>query len=613
MTLHKHLQYIIFFCLLSFFWTVGHAQSNLTISSLNESRSPNSFNVIEGHLFYDINTDCVKDNDERPLAGWIVRADGEKNYYGTTNELGYYSIPVEYLAGVNYTVRVFPPNDRWMVGCPPETPLSFEESLDSATLDFSIQQRSAPRAYPRVDISTPHLAPCEETNYTVRYANMGNAILNNTEIFVQLDASLEFLSADIIPTHLGYNRFKFQVGNLGILESNDFKIQVRVDCDAVIGQTHRAEAVMPQNDFLTDWNGPFLTAEANCINNDSAEFIITNITNVPMIEPQDYSIIIIEDDIVLRTGSILLDSLQDTIITLPTMGQTFRLEAEQIFTYPGDSLATASLEGCGRNADGDFTRRYVTVFSEDDNLPHRSIDFQENDENSDLQAYSKGYGWQHHITNKTPIEYLIHFQNNSEDSSQTLVIENELPETLDPTTIKLGASSHPYRFELFGERIIRFYFENMNLPNSSENPEGSHAFVKFEINQNPSNTVGTRIENQVLIFSDVEDVKLSNTVFHTIGQNFVLLTDVDDINPVLQNIKVFPNPFIETVYFELETDKNHDWTFSVYNTMGQLVHQQETSDNRIEFNRNNLASGIYFFTIATEGKIVHNGRVVMEN
>ena len=58
----------------------------------------------------------------------------------------------------------------------------------------------------------------------------------------------------------------------------------------------------------------------------------------------------------------------------------------------------------------------------------------------------------------TDLEYLIRFQNTGTDTAFNIRIEDRLSFWLDPATVKPGASSHSYRWELEDQNLLRFYF-----------------------------------------------------------------------------------------------------------------------------------------------------------
>ncbi|MBK8427474.1 MAG: hypothetical protein IPL27_16535 [Lewinellaceae bacterium] len=79
------------------------------------------------------------------------------------------------------------------------------------------------------------------------------------------------------------------------------------------------------------------------------------------------------------------------------------------------------------------------------------------------------------------IEYLIRFQNTGTDTAFTVMIMDTISTLFDITSLRPGASSHPYTFNLLGQGVAQFVFSNIMLPDSNVNEVASHGFVKLTI------------------------------------------------------------------------------------------------------------------------------------
>jgi hypothetical protein len=62
-----------------------------------------------------------------------------------------------------------------------------------------------------------------------------------------------------------------------------------------------------------------------------------------------------------------------------------------------------------------------------------------------------------------------------------VVIRDTLSPLLDISTIRPGAASHNYDFEVYGDRVVQFSFNNILLPDSTVNEAASHGFVAFRV------------------------------------------------------------------------------------------------------------------------------------
>jgi hypothetical protein len=83
-------------------------------------------------------------------------------------------------------------------------------------------------------------------------------------------------------------------------------------------------------------------------------------------------------------------------------------------------------------------------------------------------------------------------------------------------------------------------------------------------------------------------------------------------------VTISPNPFSNTtqISFPLQNQLG-PLSFEMFNLTGQKIdvsHSISTSNNKTEIRltRNNLANGIYFFKITTEGNLINTGKIIID-
>jgi hypothetical protein len=88
------------------------------------------------------------------------------------------------------------------------------------------------------------------------------------------------------------------------------------------------------------------------------------------------------------------------------------------------------------------------------------------------------------------------------------------------------------------------------------------------------------------------------------------LVAIDEVLAEKNEVKIFPNPTTDLIHLEL--DKGIDGEVFFFNMMGQQVFQQYISKNekRYEWSLDGVESGIYFYSIISEGRLVGSGKVV---
>jgi len=78
---------------------------------------------------------------------------------------------------------------------------------------------------------------------------------------------------------------------------------------------------------------------------------------------------------------------------------------------------------------------------------------------------------------------------------------------------------------------------------------------------------------------------------------------------VKQEIKVYPNPFENRLVVNVEGYENAK--FSLQNLLGQKLHSQ-IINGKTEIQVNDLESGVYFYTVTVDNKIISSGKLLKE-
>lgn len=568
-------------------------------------------NFIRGNIHSNLSNTCVPDNFGVNVPNYLVEIAGANTYYGTTDVNGNFNVPVP--AG-SYNVRLLNPSPIWHT-CQDSVDVTVVGSFDTVTVNFSIYSQS-PCPAMEVDLTTLGLRRCFQNVYAVNYRNLGSQAASPATVEVTFDPWLTVDSTSIPWISQAGNTYTFELGTVQPFASGSFQAYLTLDCDStVLGQTHCSEAhIFPDAlCFSPDptWDGASIQVEANCTNG-SVVFQVKNVGSGDMAEPLD--LIVIEDVIIGFQGQFQLPSFSDTTFVFNADGATFRMEADQSPGHPGNSQPCVSVEGCGTSP---FSTSFVVDYPLNDADLFVDADCRENigsfDPN-DKQGFPVGYGEQHFIEPGTDIEYLIRFQNTGTDTAFSVTVRDTLSEFLDPTSIEWGASSHPYRYELYGNGILKCTFENILLPDSNANEALSHGFVKFRAKQHPAIPLGTSIENRAGIYFDFNAPVVTNTVTHTIGTNFIEIDSVSSVQPVTApqpEVRVYPNPFDETALFELKNVEANHLVFLLFDMNGRQVKQADFDKNKFQFERDGLPSGVYFFQIQSPGTMAARGKVIL--
>ncbi|MBK6995431.1 MAG: T9SS type A sorting domain-containing protein [Lewinellaceae bacterium] len=595
-------------------YTLSVTDANGCVVSANYTAQITSgyCSLLQGRVYQDTLENCQFDT-EPSLSGWILRAEGTGGtFYGVSNSDGTYSIDV--VTG-DYTVFITPPNPLW-IPCWPSIPVGTVQVDDTlGGFDFPVKiDLTCPVL--TVDISSSNLRRCFSTNYyQIQYCNTGTAPAQNVYVTLDLDDFLAPLNSSLPYIDLGNGLLRFEVGDLDVGECGWFFLYVKVSCDAVLGQTHCTEAhIYPDDSCLPidpQWSGASLRLSSECLT-DSVRFHIENVGGGNMTNALEY--IIIEDQVMLMSAPVQLNAGELVTVSVPANGSSWRLEVEQVAFHPGESSPAVSVEGC--TTETTFSTGFVTQFPTDDADAFIDIDCKENTgsyDPNDKQAFPKGYGTQHYIRPSTPLEYQIRFQNTGNDTAFTVIIVDTLSAWLDPATVRPGSSSHPYSWDLTGEGVLSFLFENILLPDSNVNEPASHGFVKFTIDHEAAAPLETVIENTAEIYFDFNDAIVTNTTFHRLGENFVTVGLWQPRRPEYE-VLVSPNPFSDAAILEVKGLRlNTPLRLQVFDLQGKLQLKMDSGGPVFHLKKEDLPTGVYLFKIDQKGKSVGAGKLIIQD
>ena len=565
---------------------------------------------ISGYVSHDVNNNCKKDNSEVGLSNRIVEILPGPTY-ATTDKDGFF---LAFANNGNYTLTTKPKNS-YEAACLPPIPVSL---ANSATVDIPLKINTL-CPYLNVDISTWILRRCQNNTYTVNYCNNGTALAKNVYVTLDLDKDLTYKSASISLTKKVGQLLTFDVGDVAVGECKQFSVTAYLECtNNSVGQTHCVKAhIFPDslcNPPANPWSGAKVEVTGKC---DTKDVILTikNTGSKAMAATKNY--LIIEDEVIYKTGTFKLNPNEAIDVKMPANGKTYRIEAEQELNFPTEqSKPSAWVEACGNNAQGKFSIGYVNKFPKDDADPFTSIYCRESvasyDPNEKI-AFPSGAAAQHFVLQNTDIEYELHFQNEGTDTAFTVVLRDTLDKSLNVNTLQTGASSHSYTWKVSGNGILTFTFDKINLTTKKQDEPKSQGFVKYRIAQNKDNALGTVIKNRAGIYFDINPVILTNTTTHTIGKDFLKVTGVNTPDFPNVKVKVYPNPFESAVTFSienLENPSNETLHFYLFNFNGKIVKQAVFNENKLFLQRENIQNGVYFYQIKLGEKVVQNGKLV---
>jgi uncharacterized repeat protein (TIGR01451 family) len=381
---------------------------------------------------------------------------------------------------------------------------------------------------------------------------------------------------------------------------------VQLSCDAILGQTLCATATIFPHDLCGNpvYDGPVIQTSAYC-DGDSVKLAVWNTGLGNMTDALDF--IVIEDIIMYRQGQFLLDAGDSITLKMPANGATWRIEAEQAPGNPESDNPVSTLETCG----GLNNPGLVNAFPQNDDAQYYDRNCSEvrgSYDPNDKAAIPTGYGPEHTIRANADLEYKIRFQNTGTDTAFKVVIIDTLSQNLDFASLEAGASSHPYRLQVYEGGILHFIFSPIALPDSFANEAASHGFVSFRIAQKPDLSDGTQIHNTASIYFDFNEAVVTNTVTHTVGKLAGLsATQEPDSRGIILDVQ--PNPMAEQAQVRIDGFNLQQGLATVYDAQGKVVQVQSFSGNTCQLRQHGLANGLYFLRVTDGGRTIASAKL----
>jgi len=565
---------------------------------------------IEGNLVKDENDDCLSDLDEISLANRLIHIFNEDfEYFDITDMEGNFSKDV--LPGT-YQVEAIE-TSVWNA-CPTQEVI-LEDEFSSEYIPL-VMQAEIDCPLLSVDLASGLFRRCMEGQYSLNYCNDGTISAIGAYIDLTLDDNISIEETSLPFIMIEANVYRFDLGDISIGECGSVNIEIDISCAASTGQTLCSSAIIYPNEPCTtnnDWTGASVVVTGDCTGNE----IIFNIENAGMGNmemPSEY--IVIEDGVILMTEPIEfeLDAGQsEAPVTYLANGSTYILQAMQVPYHPGMSMPTVAIEGCGTNADGTISTRFITQFYLDEADEYISEDCREvtgSYDPNDKTGFPRGYGEHHYINKGQDLEYLIRFQNTGNDTAFTVRIDDVLSPELDITSLRPGASSHPYELNIRGTDTLEFLFENILLPDSFVNEVASHGFVQFKIAQKEDLELGTIIENTANIYFDFNAAIITNTTFHELGENFINVTSTQEIFKENFQAEISPNPIQNEFQLSLSGIEFQKGRIDFFDINGRLIYLKSFTNNQISLDRHGLSNGVYFYKIHLDEEFVASGKVI---
>ncbi len=582
--------------------TIFDTENGLTTLSSNGSTDiyiyKHKKKKIQGTIYNDFSLNCLYDAGESGIEGWTVTIT-PGNYVAQTNQSGIWSI--DSLPPGNYTAWLDTTFGADYSCCNIYQTFSVDAATNLTQVEPFGLQNNIQCSDPNVSIYAPFLRRCfsnQKIYVSARNMIEGTGLMDSSYVLVELNSNIIVNSATMPYTNLGNNIYRFETGTLNPGQSVNFYLSTTIGCGTMNGQTICMDATLfPAESCIYDtipspplpsgdggngtigglpeqctlpWDQSSLSVDGWC-QNDTIYFNITNNGELGGGDMECYSPVwVTVDGVVTFTDSIMIQGGQTITYSFPGNGATWILNAEQHPLHPGCSHPNAHVEACGDISN--WTRDLVNDFPQDDADPEIDIycgvvtgSFDPNDK----KGYPNGVTDQFFIQPNQQLQYVIRFQNTGTDTAFTVVIRDTLDTDLNIFTVASGVSSHNYEFRMYGPRVLEWTFNNINLPDSITDFDGSNGFVTFQVEQVVDLAPGTEISNVADIYFDFNDPITTNATIHRIYEGFVSVAELEEMSKNNTGLIVYPNP--NNGQFVIVQENSINNGFIIFDQQGRVV------------------------------------------
>lgn len=199
--------------------------------------------------------------------------------------------------------------------------------------------------------------------------------------------------------------------------------------------------------------------------------------------------------------------------------------------------------------------------------------------------------------NPSPPEliYTIRFQNTGTDTAFNVWIKGMIPEGLDFNSFELIASSSPVEVDYnFRNRVLKFSFYNILLPDSSTNETMSHGWIVYRVKPHSNLILGDSIKNQAFIYFDYNNPVATNYA----------TTVIEQIQNAYEGmISMQPNPARDFTQIVFLMPNSIESTLTFLDIQGRIIFEENIIANQPhQINISSLSNGIYILKITCDGK-----------
>ncbi|MFT5167801.1 MAG: hypothetical protein ACI8P3_003039 [Saprospiraceae bacterium] len=203
------------------------------------------------------------------------------------------------------------------------------------------------------------------------------------------------------------------------------------------------------------------------------------------------------------------------------------------------------------------------------------------------------------------LEYHIRFQNTGTFPATFIEVLDTLDQKLDIRFFDMIVASHDYELSFPSDGVLKWRFDNINLPDSTTNEPESHGFITYRIKIQEELDWVDPVLNRAGIYFDFNEVILTNY-----AQTSAMLTNTVDLKTEKEALlEVYPNPasdILQIVRKEVSIKK-----VNLLSVSGKVLKTIQLSSNPISIRIDDLPRGFYLLTYrGPYGKLISQKLVI---
>ena len=198
------------------------------------------------------------------------------------------------------------------------------------------------------------------------------------------------------------------------------------------------------------------------------------------------------------------------------------------------------------------------------------------------------------------LDYIVHFQNLGTYQAFNIYVLDTLDADLDLTTLKPGHSSHPSTVSMSETGVLKYTFNNINLPAKMHDEIGSNGYFTYSIKTKKNMPIGTQFTNSAAIYFDFNEPVITNTTVNTLSEP----TSTSDINAFKNGytFMLYPNPANDICYVKFNVDNSQEKvSIKLADITGKNIVSTNVSlakgEQVIPITTSALTAGVYFVTV----------------